>query len=74
MRPLTELKKTLFERQITQRWLAAKTELSQAQLSMVIRGRRRLKARHRRKIAQALAVPQAVLFGERRRKRNGGLA
>jgi transcriptional regulator with XRE-family HTH domain len=69
MRPLSELKKRIFERRIKQGWLAERLGISEAHLSMLMCGRRRLKAAYRRKIAAALKIPQATLFGCRVRRR-----
>lgn len=68
MKPLGELKKTLFERRIKQGWLAQQLHVSEAHVSMLLAGKRRLKTAYRRKIAGALQMRQEALFGNGTRR------
>jgi len=57
-----KLKLTLFRRQITQSELAKALGVSDAQMSRIVRGHSRCRAKRRRMIAQFLGVSEHELF------------
>ncbi len=70
---LIELKVLLVKKGLSQKKLAQAIGLSSGQLSRVMNERVRLRARHRRRIAQFLRVPQSQIVRARKRdSRNVG--
>jgi len=57
-----KLKLTLFRKQVTQSQLAKALGLSDAQMSRIVRGHSRCRAKRRRMIAQFLGVCEQELF------------
>jgi transcriptional regulator with XRE-family HTH domain len=68
---LIDLKVLLLRKGISQKELAGAIDLSCGQVSRLINGRVRLRASHKRRIAQFLRVPQSQISA---RKRTRGMS
>lgn len=60
---MTPLKRLLFERQLTNRWLAERTGMTETAVSLIVNGKRVPSLENALRIARALGVSVEELWG-----------